>query len=210
MAERFVVVAISLNVRDQPSLKGVVIGAANRGDVVDLVRKATDDYWYKVQTPGGLLGWVAHKYLRAVAPPSDSAYPWLDIALAERGVKEFTGSADNPRIVEYLSSTTLGPERNQDETYWCSAFVNWCIEKAGYEGTDSAWAKNWLQWGRKLSQPTRGCVVVFSRDTGGHVGFYMGESGDSIEVLGGNQNDEVRTSLYPKSRLLGFRLPASL
>jgi hypothetical protein len=41
--------------------------------------------------------------------------------------------------------------------------------------------------------------------TMGHVGFYMGETPDTISLLGGNQNDRVNIVAQPKSRLLGFR-----
>jgi uncharacterized protein (TIGR02594 family) len=138
-------------------------------------------------------------------------FPWLPIALAEQGVKEYPGDGDNPRIVEYLQSTTLeAPMRTNDETAWCSAFVNWCVEHAGYEGTDSAWAKSWLNWGKAIPKPRRGCVVILTRAGGGHVGFYMGGTKTTIAVLGGNQSDEVNQANRPKADLLGYRLPANL
>jgi hypothetical protein len=38
----------------------------------------------------------------------------------------------------------------------------------------------------------------------------MGESAEGIQVLGGNQSDEVRLSYYPKSKVLGYRLPSTV
>ena len=76
--------------------------------------------------------------------------PWLEIAEREQGVAEVPGAGDNPRVVDYLMSTTLGSLENQnDETPWCSAFVNWCMEQAGIKGTNSAWARSWLDWGKE-------------------------------------------------------------
>jgi uncharacterized protein (TIGR02594 family) len=203
-----VVVAHALNVRDQPSIRGRVTAVLKLGEEVSVLGRSGDDYWLKIRTSNETVGWCAHKYLQPVHPSKGTNYPWFAIAQAEVGEKEFPGNADNPRIVEYLSSTTLkAPSRNNDETAWCSAFVNWCLERAGYEGTDSAWAKSWLQWGRPATVPAEGCIVVLTRPDGGHVGFYVAETEQGIAVLGGNQNDQVCVSSYPKDRLLGMRLP---
>ena len=170
----FEVAAESLNVREEPSIHGKIIGVLSKGDDVKLISVSGDDYWYRVQMPAGTSGWASHKYLRKVVASPRSDFPWLAIALAERGTREFPGDADNPRVVEYLHSTNLGtPSWNQDETPWCSAFVNWCMEKAGYEGTDSAWARSWLSWGKPVEKPVPGCVAVFTREGGGHVGLYL-------------------------------------
>ena len=47
--------------------------------------------------------------------------------------------------------------------------------------------------------------MIFTRDGGGHVAFYVGETATQIKVLGGNQSNSVSVANYPKSRLLGFR-----
>ena len=50
-------------------------------------------------------------------------------ARGELGVQEDTGPGSNPRVIEYLHSTTLeGGAASTDETPWCSAFVNWCVD----------------------------------------------------------------------------------
>jgi uncharacterized protein (TIGR02594 family) len=85
------------------------------------------------------------------------------------------------------------------------------MERAGFEGTDSARARSWLDWGKKVSTPRRGCIAVFTRNvTQGHVGFYVGETATHVTVLGGNQGDEVNERPYAKDRLLGYRLPGQL
>jgi len=139
-----------------------------------------------------------------------AAFSWFDIAMKELGTSEIAGSGDNPRIVEYLRSTTLcGDLASNDETAWCSAFVNFCVEKAGFAGTDSASARSWLNRGRKTDTPVTGCIAVFKRGAppSGHVAFFVSENGDQIKVLGGNQSDRVCFAQYPKDRLLGYRVP---
>jgi uncharacterized protein (TIGR02594 family) len=134
------------------------------------------------------------------------------IARKEIGVKETAGSEDNPRVLEYHRSTRLPESAVQDETAWCSSFVNWCMKQAGQARTMSASALSWLRWGVALDEPVLGCVVVFSRHVAGapdgvhgHVGFYVGTKGDDIIVLGGNQHNEVCEKPYPKKRLLAYR-----
>ncbi|QKP77125.1 hypothetical protein HT051_06445 [Methyloligella sp. GL2] len=53
---------------------------------------------------------------------------------------------------------------------------------------------------------------MFSRGSSswqGHVAFFVKDLGNGrIQILGGNQSDRVSLSTYPKSRLLGYRMPA--
>ena len=213
--DKYKVTASSLNVRKEPSITGKVIGSLCKDDVVTLLEKSPDLYWFKIKTTWDLIGWASHKFLVPVqdgggGTPDDP--PWLKIAYQERGVKEFAGEADNPRIVEYHKSTTLSHEyAKQDETPWCSSFANWCVEQSGYEGTDSAWARSWLNWGKKITTPRRGCIVVFKRPpspTSGHVGFYIDQNSSKIIVLGGNQGNEVNIAPQNKDNLLAYRWPS--
>ena len=206
----YVVVAEGLNLREAPSLQGSVKKILAKDSTVTLLDVSGDGYWLKVKQ-NGMTGWAAQKYLLARVPqPKRSEFPWYAVARAEIGVREVTGSGDNPRIVEYLQSTTLdAPDASQDETPWCSAFANWCVERAGYAGTDSAWARSWLQWGVPTDKPREGCIVVLERGEGsGHVGFYVSSTPTEIRLLGGNQSDMVRESSYPRERLMGYRLPS--
>lgn len=136
--------------------------------------------------------------------------PWYEVALREVGEKEISGTEDNPRIVEYLGTTTL-PSAQHDEVPWCSAFVNWCFAQVGIAGTRRANARSWLTWGRELRSPRTGCVVVLWRkhpalDTG-HVAFYSASTERSLRLLGGNQRNSVCDAYYPAYRVLGFRWP---
>lgn len=212
---RYRVTAEALNVRARPDIMAKVVGSLHEGDQVKVTGHSRDRYWLKV-SHRRLEGWSSHKFLTKIplAPSStdDKKTPWLPIAEAEIGVKEVSGEGDNARVVQYLRSTTLPADlAGEDETHWCSAFVNFVMEQAGFEGTDSAMARSWTSWGRKVERPVRGCIAVFERPEGGptagHVGFFMGSSGDTLSVLGGNQNDAVNIAPQSKSRLLSFRMP---
>lgn len=140
-----------------------------------------------------------------------SAFPWMQFAIQEYGQKEVAGAKNNARIVLYHS---VAGGAKDDETAWCSAFANWCMVQAGFQGTGRANARSWLDWGAMcLAKPVFGAVTVFSRPPKawqGHVAFYVGENQARILVLGGNQGNRVCVGSYPRSRLLGYRWPAGL
>lgn len=207
MRKYYKVKASRLNMRMGPGLEFEVIALLDRGHNLEQIGVSLDSYWFYVQTESGYYGWVSSKFLdEANEPDNNDEFPWFIKAMEELGVSEVNGPGDNPRIVEYLQSTSLGAPLNMnDETAWCSAFANWCVEKSGYEGTDSAWARDWLNWGVEIDEPEKGCVVVFTRGNGGHVGFFVDEDDENIFLLGGNQSDSVSIAPYPKSRLLGYR-----
>lgn len=124
---------------------------------------------------------------------------WLDIARKEMGQAEVPGKGTNQRIVDYHSSTAL--HATDDETPWCSSFVNWCFRKAGIDGTYNAAAKSWIAWGQE-SVPMRGAVVVLHSKSGGgyHVGFFVDSTPTSVRLLGGNQGNRVKESTFELSR----------
>ena len=135
---------------------------------------------------------------------------WMAEARALVGLKEIVGSKHEPRIVQFFADAGH-PWVKDDETAWCAAFVNAMLKRAGIDGTGSLAARSFLQWGEKLDKPRVGCIAVFWRGSKnswqGHVGFYVGEEGSNILVLGGNQGNAVSIAKYPKSRLLGYRWP---
>jgi len=147
---------------------------------------------------------------------------WLDRGYAElrRGVAEMPGGDHNERILQYHATTSL--KATEDETPWCSSFVNWCVEHSGYTGTSSARARSWLFWGRDIPTPREGCIVVMQRGAGaqpgpsvleapGHVGIFVGYSVEpgrgGLILLGGNQGNRVSLRSYSVGRVLGLRWP---
>jgi len=134
---------------------------------------------------------------------------WLNIAINEVGTCEFPGIESNPRIVEYLKSVT-GDHDITDSTPWCSAFLNWCFNQVNISGANSLLGRSWLKWGRQIETPIMGCIVVLSSPFhvwGSHIGFWIIHSENSLLMLSGNSDNQVRFSLYNRSRVLGYRWP---
>ena len=133
---------------------------------------------------------------------------WLIEAQRHIGVKEIKGAKHNSFIVLWLKS--LKAWWSDDETPWCGVFVAHCIKKAECQ-LPKYWmrAKDWLNWGVELKNPSVGCIVVFERQGGGHVGFVVGQdANNNLMVLGGNQGDAVKVSPFETSRVVGYRWPS--
>ena len=132
----------------------------------------------------------------------------LLIALTQFGAWEWAGKDHNPVILNYFKSIGHGWVKD-DETAWCTAFVNWCLLVAGMSHTGKLNARSFLDWGKQIDQPILGDIVVLWRGSKssalGHVGFFIGKHGKDIFILGGNQDDQVNITKYPASRVLGYR-----
>ena len=141
----------------------------------------------------------------SLSPSLVQATPWMQTARGLMGVKEIPGEASHPVILQ-MQELTRYHEPDGDDTPWCAAFVGYCLSEAGYRHTGSAAARSYLNYGA-VCQPQPGCILVFSRGSGGHVAFHVGEDEDSYHCLGGNQGNEVSVKPYARSRLLGARWP---
>ena len=131
----------------------------------------------------------------------------LNIALSQYGIKEVPGEENNPEIMKYFRE--IGHDWVQgDETAWCSAFVNWCAKRRGFEYSGKLNARSWLKVGAKVNTIGSADIVVFWRESKdswkGHVAIPIREDDGYIWCLGGNQSNMVRISAYPKGRLLGY------
>jgi uncharacterized protein (TIGR02594 family) len=142
----------------------------------------------------------------------NTQFPWMEVALNEFYTSELAGhNRNNPRILEYHSASR--GHATDDETSWCSSFVNWVMREIGVQGTGRANARSWRNWGNPipLAAPQYGAVTVLWRESPsswkGHVGFFAGIERGRLILLGGNQGDAVSLRPYPRSHLLDFRWP---
>ena len=132
---------------------------------------------------------------------------WVAEARKHIGMKEIPGKQHNPVIVGWLK--TLKAWWSDDETPWCGTFVAHCCRTAGRD-LPQHWyrAKAWADAGRRLNKPAYGCLAVFERSGGGHVGFVVGQDArGNLMVLGGNQSNAVNIMPFARSRVTAFVWP---
>lgn len=132
---------------------------------------------------------------------------WITEAFKDVGVTEIKGALHNPKVVQYWKDIKRGGIKD-DETPWCAAFVGAMLERVGIKSTRFEGAKSYLEWGQSRTVPSYGCIVVFNRAGGGHVGFVVGVTDDDrLLVLGGNQDDQVKVSAFKRDNVVGYRWP---
>ncbi len=140
---------------------------------------------------------------------SNSTPPWLVRAWADFGVTAVSGAGTSSRVHAYYVDAGH-PEVAGDDVAWCAAFVGACLERAGIKSSRSLLARSYLSFGDPLETAFWGAVAIFSRGDDpaqGHVAFVVGETAESIVILGGNQSGGVTVMALPRERLLGLRWP---
>jgi uncharacterized protein (TIGR02594 family) len=133
---------------------------------------------------------------------------WLAKAKEHLGLKEIPGKRHNTTIQSWLAK--LGAWWRDDETPWCGVFVAHCLREAGLP-VPQHWmrARAYADYGANLrsTHVAPGAILVFARQGGGHVGFYVGEDPTYYYVLGGNQSNSVNVAKIAKARCIAVRWP---
>lgn len=135
--------------------------------------------------------------------------PWLSTAYSYLGTKEIPGAKSNPRIIQWAKNIGgwISSFYKNDDIPWCGLFVAECFNVHKLKVSQkSLSALSWADWGQK-SPIAPGAVLVFKRQGGGHVGFYVGEDSTAFHVLGGNQSNSVSIARVAKDRLVAVRWP---
>lgn len=141
-------------------------------------------------------------------------YNWLKLeagpkviveAMKLYGIKEVPGEGDNDIILEWAKELGISYYKD-DSTPWCGLFTAIVVKRSEFIPVkESLRARNWAGFGTQQSIAMLGDVLVFSREGGGHVGFYVGEDKDCYHVLGGNQGDMVKVSRILRNRCIAIR-----
>jgi uncharacterized protein (TIGR02594 family) len=135
--------------------------------------------------------------------------------MALLGVAEVVGKGSNKTILGWRDELNQAGAKisgySDDDIPWCGLFTSIvCYRRkriAAEVVTDPLWARNWAKYGVKSPQPGLGDILVFSRGSGGHVGFYVAEDATAYHVLGGNQGNRVSIARIAKSRCIAVRRP---
>lgn len=135
---------------------------------------------------------------------------WIAEARKYIGQSEIPGPRSNSWILNLWVTIAPWLGRADDSAVsWCGAYIRLCLHacKLTYP---KEWyrAKSYLELPVKLDQPAYGCIVVFDRAGGGHVGFVVGKDRfNNLMVLGGNQGDRVCIRPFSRDRVVGYRWP---
>lgn len=142
--------------------------------------------------------------------PQTNEPVWLVEARKYIGQKEYPGAANNPWIVSLWKAIKRGGIKS-DAVPWCAAFVGGCLEHVGIISSRFESARSYMSWGVPLKTPVTGCIAVFARAGGGHVGFVVADDGNGrLLILGGNQSDQVSIAPFERSRVIGYRWPTAV
>ena len=134
--------------------------------------------------------------------------PWLNTAKKLVGTKEIPGLKSNKEITQWAKLLGLDTLYTTDDIPWCGLFVAYCLAENGIEPVvDPLWALNWAKFGERVA-PAYGTILAFSRNGGGHVGFYISEDQGAYHVLGGNQSDMVSIARVAKSQFVAATWPS--
>jgi hypothetical protein len=111
----------------------------------------------------------------------------------------FSGNSDENSYDHRLISTSLD---------WCSWFIMRMFPIDTLPDSVDFAARSWLRIGIRKKVPMFGDLVVFWRKAPdswqGHVSIFIGTVGDKILCLGGNQNNQVKLSLYDIDKLIDY------
>lgn len=138
----------------------------------------------------------------------------LRVALNLYGTLEAAGSRDNPQIMAWAKACREAgidvKGYTADSVPWCGLFMAYVMLEADRVAEAKAiggtlWALNWSKFGEAGGQPELGDILTFTRNGGGHVGFYIGEDSAYYFVLGGNQSDRVNIMRLKKGRMHACR-----
>lgn len=175
-------------------------------------------------TVDGIVGKLTATALDKAIPPTKEPVVvhvtrplWLIEGIKWIGLKEGSGSTDNPTILKWAQEEggSIAITYDHDSIPWCALFENMIFTKVGLKGTESLWALDWdsdTKWPNvRLPGPAVGAVAPMRRAGGGHIVTVAGRTRDGmLACLGGNQSDSVSINAFPLERPLSFRWPLNV
>lgn len=153
------------------------------------------------------------EYLKNIPVPKH-----VGISLGYMGITEIPGVKSNPIILSWAKELGLNDIYTNDDISWCALFFSITMFKAGRtlpapkDRYDYLRALKWQNLWNKVDTGKEGVgdILIFKREGGGHIGYYVGESPTTYFVLGGNQGNKVSIVEILKSRCVSIRRPLYL
>lgn len=153
--------------------------------------------------------------------------PWLQVMRAISGTVETPGDEDNPKIMgmaDYIGRQWPEMESycdlyTEDATPWCGLTAAFCVSVAKIrppfqpQPADDTerflWAQSWADDPNymRIAGPVPGCIVVLTREGGGHVTLYERSEGSNYICRGGNQSDAINEKPFAKSTVIALVWP---
>jgi uncharacterized protein (TIGR02594 family) len=117
-----------------------------------------------------------------------------------------TGSQMRSEITSSGATGTVDPTQQP----WCAAYVNSQLKRNGIQGSGSAMADSFLNWGapvdKKNIQPGDVIVGDYGAGSRSHVMFAAGTPKDGyVDIIGGNQSGKVTRGSIALSKIDGVR-----
>lgn len=146
----------------------------------------------------------------------------FDIAQRYVGMRELSDKGKDHPFIQWCFTLCGLSAETPDEVPWCSAFMQHAPWELRLPRSKSAAARSWLLIGipKRIedAQPGANDIVILKRGTGaqpgpeviaaqGHVGLVAGVdlSRGTVDVLAGNQNNQVCVLPFPITQVLGVR-----
>ena len=120
----------------------------------------------------------------------------IDSALAEAKAGKWKENGKNPCILGCYKS--VGFNLGADSTPWCAAFAGSVMKSSGVSSLKTLSSLAYKGFGTPVPLGDKAKwrlndIVVFSRQGGGHIGFFRGynPANGSVLIAGGNQSDNL-------------------
>lgn len=144
--------------------------------------------------------------------PALGGTAYMDWMLNRLGWTEFKN--DKQLSVYWKYTNVPGYKTTIGTNYaWCAMIVCAALEENGFKSTRDAGAISYDSYPSKsltVDQLVYGAIVTIKRSggSGRHVAFFVGydKNGDMI-LLGGNQDNEINKTVYPRSRFASGHMP---
>ena len=137
--------------------------------------------------------------------------PMISVAQAAEAYEGLSEHRDRATLTQ-LFADQLGLRINPQHTAWCAAFANAILVQTGHAFSGSIETTSFLGYGQPVEVPAQGDIVVIkgaSRRSLTHVGFLVGSAMVNgrlyYKVLGGNQSNSVRISMFAASKVIAIR-----